>query len=444
MSPAALAPNTRLRAKAKNKRVWTRSTTWRRPGLKFLTSYYPKDLRGCRLRFTCDVKAIFLISLSHAAEDRSCTSARRQALSRLHFGPSGYFSQHNLFVASEQRQGSPRAAPRATSCTPSIRELFVDSGILRSVVGGQDQQRSASESLLAEAMRAIFPSRELARLALRFTTNPERLQQNLFGGKFLVNVGQFNLSGAIGTRGTFNFSHFFQQLGLPGFQNGGGLVDLATPLTVGLDSKPTVGTPTAAKKDGAMNMPVVGSFGFEVNLAENQNALKSLASLLELPEFLLFLQRAISVPEDVARDLGDVVEMVLSSQGCEPTPGSLFVPSCTAEGSYEDIQCFAGECWCVDSQGRELSNSRVTGGRPRCPTACEKQRARMQSLLGSQPAGSSLPIPSCTHEGHFLPVQCFNSECYCVDAEGQAIPGTRSVSGEPKQCKSVGHSCHKH
>lgn len=189
-----------------------------------------------------------------------------------------------------------------------------------------------------------------------------------------------------------------------------------------------------------MNKTIVGSFGFEINLQDNQNALKSLASLLDLPEFLLFLQHAISVPEDIARDLGDVMEMVLSSQGCEPAPGSLFVPSCTAEGSYEEVQCFAGECWCVDSQGKELPGSRVRGGRPRCPTECEKQRARMQNLSRSRAAGSSLFVPSCTSQGHFSPVQCFDSECYCVDAEGQAIPGSRSTPGQPKQCESVGCS----
>ncbi|XP_046498238.1 thyroglobulin [Equus quagga] len=368
------------------------------------------------------------------AEDQSCTSERRQALSRLHFGPSGYFSRHSLFLAPEKRQVSQRVARLATSCPPLIKELFVDSGILQPMVEGLDKQFSASESLLKEAIRVIFPSRELARLALQFTTNPKRLQQNLFGGKFLVNAGQFNLSGALGTRGTFNFSQFFQQFGLPGFQNRGPPADRAEPLSLGLDSSPATESPEASKKGVAMNKPVVGSFGFEINLQENLNALKFLVSLLELPEFLLFLQQAISVPEDIARDLGDVMELVLSSQDCEQTPGGLFVPSCTAEGSYEDVQCFAGECWCVDSRGKELPGLRVRGGRSRCPTKCEKQRARMQSLSGSQPAGSSLLVPSCTSEGHFLPVQCFSSECYCVDAEGQPIPGTRSLPGEPKQC----------
>lgn len=316
----------------------------------------------------------------------------------------------------------------------------MESGILQPVVQGQKKEvTAATESLLKEGLRGIFPSRELARLALQFTANPKRLQQNLFGGRFLANVGQFNLSGALGTRGTFNFSHFFQQLGLPGFQKRQALADPAKSLSVGLDSNPATEAPEALKMGVAMNKTVVGSFGFEVNLQENRNALTFLSSLLELPEFLLFLQHAISVPEDIARDLGDVMEMALSSQGCEQTPGSLFVPSCTAEGSYEDVQCFAGECWCVDARGRELAGSRARGGRPRCPTACEKQRERMQSLLGRQPAGSSVFVPSCTREGHFLPVQCFSSDCYCVDADGQPIPGTQTAPGEPKQCKSIGY-----
>lgn len=371
-----------------------------------------------------------------AAEDQSCASGRRQALARLYFGTSGYFSQQDLFSAPGERRVSPSGARSATSCPPTIKELLVDSGLLRPVAQGQEPQFSPSESLLREAIRAIFPSRDLARLALQFTTSPKRLQQNLFGGKFLVNVGQFNLSGAVGVRGTFNFSQFFQQLGLSGFQNGGGPTELAKTLSVGLDSDSTAETP-GASKDTATKKPIVGSFGFEVTVQENQKALKFLASLLERPEFLVFLQHAISVPEDVARDLGDVMEMALSSEACEQNPGGLFVPSCTPEGSYTDVQCFAGECWCVDARGKELAGSRVRGGRPRCPTECEKQRARLQSLMGSQPAGSSLFVPSCTSEGHFLPVQCFNSECYCVDAEGQAIPGTRSVIGEPLQCKSA-------
>ncbi|XP_004642544.1 thyroglobulin [Octodon degus] len=364
------------------------------------------------------------------AGDQTCASQRRRALSRLYFGPSGYISQRDLFSASEEGPATQGGARPATSCPTRIKQLFVDSGLLPLIVKGQEPQDSAFESLIGEAMRAIFPSRQLAHLALQFTTNPKQLQQNLFGGMFLVNLGQFNLSGALGTSGTFNFSQFFQQLGLPGFRNGGGPGELVKPLSGGLDSN------SITEPLSATNKSIMGSFGFKINLQENQNALQFVVSLLEHPEFLLFLQHAIAVPEEVVRDLGDVTEMALSSQACEQTPGRLFVPSCTVTGSYEEIQCFAGECWCVDLRGKELPDSRVRGGQPRCPTECEKQRARMQSRIRSQPAGASMFVPSCTSEGHFLPVQCFNSECYCVDSEGRPIPGTQSTLGEPKQCPS--------
>nr|XP_034372442.1 thyroglobulin isoform X2 [Arvicanthis niloticus] len=370
------------------------------------------------------------------AEDQSCASERQQALSRLYFETPDYFSPQDI-LSSEDRLVPVSGARLDTSCPPRIKELFVDSELLRSIAVERYQQLSESRSLLGEAIRAIFPSRELAGLALQFTTNPKRLQQNLFGGTFLVNAAQFNLSGALGARSTFNFTQFFQQFGLPDFLDGDRATDLAKLLPGRLDSSSTPETLRVPEMTIAMNKPVVGSFGFKVNLQENQDALKFLVSLLELPEFLVFLQRAVSVPEDIARDLGDVMEMVFSAQACKQTPGRFFVPSCTSGGSYEDIQCYAGECWCVDSRGKELDGSRVRGGRPRCPTKCEKQRAQMQNLASTQPAGSRFFVPTCTSEGYFLPVQCFNSECYCVDTEGQVIPGTQSTVGEPKQCPSV-------
>uniref|UniRef100_A0A5F9DQ88 Thyroglobulin type-1 domain-containing protein n=1 Tax=Oryctolagus cuniculus TaxID=9986 RepID=A0A5F9DQ88_RABIT len=67
-------------------------------------------------------------------------------------------------------------------------------------------------------------------------------------------------------------------------------------------------------------------------------------------------------------DLGQRdLDSALGEGQVPPGAAGLFVPACTAEGSYEDVQCFAGECWCVDSGGKELPGSRVRGGPPRCP-----------------------------------------------------------------------------
>ncbi|XP_044539643.1 thyroglobulin-like, partial [Gracilinanus agilis] len=363
---------------------------------------------------------------------RSCVSERQQALSKLFFGPGGHFSQHSLFFAPEERQEPQKVARFAKSCPPSFKELFVDSGLLLPLTErGSTTQFFTLETFLSEAFRVLFPSRDLALLALQFTMDPKRLQQNLFGGKFLENISRFNLSGAIGARSTFNFTQFFQQIGLQGIKNRGDLIELTQQLSVGPDE-----VLANSKERLTLNQPIVGSFGQKVNLQDSQNKLKFLSSVMELPEFLLFLKSVISVPENIARSLGDVIKMALESRACEQPSRELFVPTCTDEGNYDQVQCFAGECWCVDPQGRELPASRIRGQRPRCPSECEKQREQAQVFMRSLPAGSSLSVPSCSSDGSFLPVQCSDSGCYCVDSEGRAIPGTEKMNGEPKQCKS--------
>jgi len=53
----------------------------------------------------------------------------------------------------------------------------------------------------------------------------------------------------------------------------------------------------------------------------------------------------------------------------------VYIPRCTAEGDFEKLQCHAsrGQCWCVDSGGREISGSRKTS--PDMPH-CEDEVAR--------------------------------------------------------------------
>jgi hypothetical protein len=46
----------------------------------------------------------------------------------------------------------------------------------------------------------------MALKALSLASNPKRLQENLFGGKFLGNAGMFNFTGAVGVSGTLSFS----------------------------------------------------------------------------------------------------------------------------------------------------------------------------------------------------------------------------------------------
>uniref|UniRef100_A0A670JR00 Thyroglobulin n=1 Tax=Podarcis muralis TaxID=64176 RepID=A0A670JR00_PODMU len=351
-------------------------------------------------------------------KELTCVSERRRALSRLFYGPIRRFGQDHLFSSTQEPQ---RIAESSRSCPPSFKELFVDSGLLSSIIDKpSDSQLLALESTISEAIGGMFPSRDLARIALRFTSNPKWFQENLFGGKFLKNVVQFNFTGALGPNGKFNLDQYFRQRGVSG-----GFSELARRLSLEIPPERF-----------NLSQPVIDSFGRTVNLQDNQNAVRSLASLLEAPEFFVFLQHVVSVPESIAEDLGDVVRIALRSKDCAEEGKSLFVPVCTEAGNYEEVQCYAGACWCVDSRGKEILGSRVRGSRPRCPTLCEKQREDLQRLQRLQPAGSELFVPSCTQEGKFLPVQCHGRNCVCFDSEGRTIPGKGATAEQPLQCPS--------
>lgn len=108
----------------------------------------------------------------------------------------------------------------------------------------------------------------------------------------------------------------------------------------------------------------------------------------------------------------------------EEDAAAIFVPSCTSAGGFQEVQCQAGECWCVDPQGSEVAGSRTSGRRPRCPSRCERERAMALKVKGNMAAGAEIFIPACSEDGHFLSLQCVGSRCFCVDAEG-----TRTSAG---------------
>ncbi|EDO40371.1 predicted protein, partial [Nematostella vectensis] len=114
------------------------------------------------------------------------------------------------------------------------------------------------------------------------------------------------------------------------------------------------------------------------------------------------------------------------------TPASLdrFVPRCTLDGAYEDVQCqeSTGECWCVDAQGSELDGTRstelVTCHKHMSPSVC--QQDRMQALAWSGRLVVGAFIPRCRSDGSYDPIQCHESpgQCWCVDVHGNELTGT--------------------
>ncbi|XP_069712857.1 nidogen-2 isoform X3 [Phaenicophaeus curvirostris] len=135
-----------------------------------------------------------------------------------------------------------------------------------------------------------------------------------------------------------------------------------------------------------------------------------------------------------------------------PSPvGDGHVPQCDEEGRYRPLQCHSssGHCWCVDAAGQEIAGTRTLPGHtpPRCGspesvqqlTPCEHERLYPRVV----PPGPSLVgdghVPQCDEEGRYRPLQCHSSSghCWCVDAAGQEIAGTRTLPGRtPPRCGS--------
>lgn len=65
-------------------------------------------------------------------------------------------------------------------------------------------------SRLVEVLHGLFPSVGGALQALA-RSSPRRLQENLFGGKFLKNAASFNFSGAVGARGALGLVRLSSQ-----------------------------------------------------------------------------------------------------------------------------------------------------------------------------------------------------------------------------------------
>ncbi|XP_061737794.1 thyroglobulin isoform X2 [Nerophis ophidion] len=220
-------------------------------------------------------------------------------------------------------------------------------------------------SIMVEVLQGLLPSVGGALEALSHSS-PRRFQENLFGGKFLKNAASFNLSGAVGTQGVIR-----------------------------------VDTPTSLRKQ--------------------QNLVRSVSKVLEDPDFLSALRHTLrATGSSGSASLRQILAPVVASCSAESEEqaASALVPSCAPDGSFQEVQCQGGECWCVTPQGQEIAGSRVAGARPRCPSRCEEAQSAALKLKETMAAGSVLHVPECSEDGDFLSLQCVGSQCFCVDRQG--------------------------
>ncbi|XP_060077635.1 uncharacterized protein LOC132557160 isoform X2 [Ylistrum balloti] len=59
-------------------------------------------------------------------------------------------------------------------------------------------------------------------------------------------------------------------------------------------------------------------------------------------------------------------------------------PRCTIDGEFEDIQCFEGDCWCVDSMGDEVFNTRVHTSHASHTPVCEATTEKALTTKGTR------------------------------------------------------------
>ncbi|XP_078073121.1 thyroglobulin [Mustelus asterias] len=372
-----------------------------------------------------------------------CMSERKRTLSRLFYGPVGHFSQNNVFAAPASLSPTlEKIGDSLSHCSPDLKQLFIKSGMLLSIPQfvALNIGRVDLDVILSEFVQGTLLSKDLALTALPFSASPKFLVENLFGGKFLKNLAQFNFTGSVGNRGTFNFSQFFQQIGLTGMYSGGNFVELAKLFSPIEDSYFSKETSEFSKDTFNLNQTIEDNFGRPVNLQENQNIVNLIISLFERQNVLTTLHEIITLFGTDDDSLAETIRLVLRSARvgiCGRQASSLFVPRCTRDGRYEEVQCQGADCWCVDSQGMEVSNSRVQGQRPQCPTKCEQERKRSIAFKSRQPAGSDLFIPSCRDDGGFQSLQCDGANCICVNLQGRKLPEIRKPVGGRMQCPSA-------
>ncbi|XP_066538378.1 thyroglobulin [Hoplias malabaricus] len=332
---------------------------------------------------------------------KHCGSERRKALSRLFYGPVGHFSQNNVFSASQSN--TQRDASSLAPCSPQFQELLSKSGLARSL-----PERSDIGEIMAELLQGMFTTGALALKALSLTTNPKRLQENLFGGKFLKNAGNFNFTGTVGTRGTLSFSQAFGQIGLN--LSSGDLLELAKIFS-------------ADSVSLNLDQETSDAYGRPVNLQHNRDLIRLIASTLESEQFFTTIREAITLLKvEDSTQLGLLFQAVFQNvdEVCKTSSSSssLYIPQCTEDGQYQAIQCQGSECWCVNSQGLEVIGYRTSGYRPRCPSQCEKERMMAIAVKASSSAGSEIFIPKCKEDGEYVPLQCLGKGCFCMDLTG--------------------------
>ncbi|NXH19948.1 NID2 protein, partial [Bucco capensis] len=117
------------------------------------------------------------------------------------------------------------------------------------------------------------------------------------------------------------------------------------------------------------------------------------------------------------------------------------VDECAENPCHPAATCYntPGSFSCQCQPGYEGDGFQCTYGSTQRLTPCQHEQLYPRAVPpGPSPVGGG-HMPQCDEEGHYHPLQCHSSTgyCWCVDAAGQEIAGTRTAPGSsPPRCGS--------
>ncbi|KAG7264252.1 hypothetical protein CRUP_016255 [Coryphaenoides rupestris] len=264
-------------------------------------------------------------TLTCGSAQLDCRSQRRLALSRLlssgPLDPPGPLS-------SERTPGSP-SAPCSALLQP-LQDLLQEDG---------EGEPISFLTQLGEVLAGVFPSVGGALEALS-RSSPGRLQENLFGGKFLKNAAGLNFSGAVGERGA-------------GFQNLG--------LGQGLSVLVPVVRSCSRDHQSDVQIPRCTPSGLYQQLQCHRN---QCWCVTPQGAEVAGSRTDAGTPRCPSRCERDRV-LALTARSRLAAAARVYVPACSGDGGFLPLQCDGERCFCVDRQGVDAP-SLTAGGDVSC------------------------------------------------------------------------------
>ncbi|KAK0149114.1 Thyroglobulin [Merluccius polli] len=281
-----------------------------------------------------------------------CPSQRRLALSRLlssgPLDPPG--------PLSDRTPGSPRG-PCSALLQP-LMPLLQDEGAGEPV---------SFLTQLGEVLVGVFPSVGGALEALA-RSSPGRLQENLFGGKFLKNAAVFNFSGAVGERGSFQ--NLDQRLDLGQSALNQKLVRLVSRALEdpGLPVLVPVVRSCSSEPHSEVQIPRCTPSGLYQQL--QCHSAECWCVTPQGAEVAGSRTATGAGPPRCPSRCERERALALTARSLLAAAARVYVPACSGDGSFLPLQCDGERCFCVDHQGAETP-SLAAGGDVSCPATAD-------------------------------------------------------------------------